>query len=280
MANHRDPLALPEWQALHREAHLVSQLIGSGATALGRASYGNSFGEYYTAFFALSIGLERLGKLIIVADYSIEHGGRLPSQGVIRRYGHKLKDLNNQVAQIAERRQLKLEFPRPDNRICEAIVRCLDAFADASQGRYANFEAIGNSNFKAVDEPIHKWWAEVVEPILSSHYRGTRREAKVRVQAAQVDALIGASAFVRFVDEQGGVMSDVASASERTGQSQYAQRYGRFYTLSIVRWLSDVFRGLVHQAAGIGALFGHDEFFNTYRNDNSFLLTRKHWPLR
>lgn len=58
MANHRDPLALPEWQALHREAHLVSHLIGAGATALGRARSGNSFGEYYTAFFALSIGME------------------------------------------------------------------------------------------------------------------------------------------------------------------------------------------------------------------------------
>jgi hypothetical protein len=277
MAKHRDPLALPEWQALHREAHLVSQLIGAGATALGRASYGNSFGEYYTAFFALSIGMERLGKLIIVADYSIEHRGMLPSQAVLRRYGHKLKDLINQVHQIAEKRQLKLQFPRPDNQICGAIVRCLDAFADASQGRYANFEAIGNSNFKAGDEPIRKWWAEVVELILAGHYRGTPREAKVQHQAAEV---IGASAFVRFLDEEGGVMSDVASASERTGQSQYAQSYGRFYTLSIVRWLSEVFRGVVHQAAGIDALFGHDEFFNTYRNDDSVLLTRKHWPLR
>jgi hypothetical protein len=35
---------------------------------LGRANYANKFGEYYTAFFGLSIGLERLAKLVLVAD--------------------------------------------------------------------------------------------------------------------------------------------------------------------------------------------------------------------
>jgi hypothetical protein len=58
--NRPDPFTLPEWKALHREASLVSQIIGSGATALGRASYGRGFGEYYAAFFGLSIGIERL----------------------------------------------------------------------------------------------------------------------------------------------------------------------------------------------------------------------------
>jgi hypothetical protein len=62
-----DPFTLPGRKALHREASLVRQLIASGATALGRASYGNGFGEYYTAFFGPSIGIERLAKLILVA---------------------------------------------------------------------------------------------------------------------------------------------------------------------------------------------------------------------
>jgi hypothetical protein len=90
--------------------------------------------------------------------------------------------------------------------------------------------------------------------------------------------MIGDRSFVRFVDEQGSVMSNVATKSERTGQSQWAQKYGRFYTLSIVRWLSEIFSGLVHRAAGINALFGHDEFFRIYRIEDGFLLTRKRWP--
>ena len=50
-----------------------------------------------------------------------------------------------------------------------------------------------------------------------------------------------------------------------------------------MRWLAKIFSQLVHKAAyekNVDALFGHDEFFATYCNDNSFLLMRKIWPLR
>lgn len=72
----RNPLEAPEWHALGREASLVRYLIGSGATAIGRANYADKMGEYYTAFFGLSVGLERLSKLILVARYAIENRGR------------------------------------------------------------------------------------------------------------------------------------------------------------------------------------------------------------
>ena len=86
-----------------------------------------------------------------------------------------------------------------------------------------------------------------------------------------------------YVDEQGTIMANIAPASERTGQTDWARKYGRFYTLSVVRWLSDIFDKLVHQAVygkNIDALFGHNELFMTYRVPNSFLLTRKQWPLK
>ena len=89
-----DPFTMPEWHAIRREASLVSQLIGSGATALGRAGYADGFGEYYTAFFGLSIGIERLAKLILIADYAIEHGGALPGQEAVRKFGHKVAALS------------------------------------------------------------------------------------------------------------------------------------------------------------------------------------------
>jgi hypothetical protein len=88
---------------------------------------------------------------------------------------------------------------------------------------------------------------------------------------------------VRHINEQGAMMMNIATASERTGQTNWARKYGRFYTLLVVRWLSDIFGELVHEAAyrkNIDALFGHDEFFTTYRLPDSFLLTRKLWPLK
>ena len=71
----------------------MCQLLGSGATSLGRASYGDQMGEYYTAFFGLTIGLERLAKLILVVDHAIKNGGTMPDEKVVRMYGHKLVSL-------------------------------------------------------------------------------------------------------------------------------------------------------------------------------------------
>lgn len=277
-----DPFTIPEWKALNREASLVSQILGSGATALGRASYGSGFGEYYTAFFGLSIGIERLAKLILVADYALKNNGALPGQAVVRKYGHKLKELIAQVGEIAEERDISIPHVGPSDPICAAVVNCLDAFSDASKGRYANFEAIGNPSFDPANEPGNKWWTEVVEPILDKHYRGRKGEAGVKERAAALDAAAGHAIFVRFTDETGNMMSDVTTASERTGQTKWAQKYGRFYTLSIVRWLSYIFDEMTHAAgyeSGLESLFGHYEFFQTYETDDSFLLTRKVWPL-
>jgi hypothetical protein len=278
-----DPFTLPEWHALRREATLVSQLIGSGATALGRASYADGFGEYYTAFFGLSIGIERLAKLILIADYAIEHSGALPDQTVVRKFGHKLTTLAEKADQIAIKHGVALKFPKPTDPICWAAVDCLDVFADASKGRYANFEQIGNPAFDPDNEPVNRWWTKVVEPILDKHYRGKPAEAGVRERAAIINATLGSISSVLHVDEEGAMMTNVATASERTGQTSWARKYGRFYTLSVVRWLSDIFGELVYAAAygkQIDALFGHNEFFTTYRVSDDFLLTRKLWPLK
>ena len=277
-----DPLTIPEWKALHREAALVSQIIGSGATALGRASYGSGFGEYYTAFFGLSIGMERLAKLILVADYVIENVGVFPDQAVVRRYGHRLKELIEQAGKIAEKRSIAVPYTGPKHDICAAVIRCLDAFSDAAKGRYANFEAIGNPSFDPANEPVNKWWTEVVEPVLDAHYRNRRAEGEVKQRAAIINAMIGDVTSVLHTNETGEIMSDVAVASERAGQTKWAQKYGRFYTLSVVRWLAHIFDEMTHTNGykpGLESLFGHYEFFTTYIVDDDFLLTRKVWPL-
>jgi hypothetical protein len=90
MPEAKNPWDLPEWHAIRREAALVRHLVGSGVTALGRASYADKLGEYYTAFFGLSVGLERLCKLALVADHAISHNGGMPQEGVVSRFGHKL----------------------------------------------------------------------------------------------------------------------------------------------------------------------------------------------
>jgi hypothetical protein len=281
MRSEKDPGDYPGWHAIQREAALVRQLIGSGVTALGRASYANKTGEYYTAFFGLSVGLERLAKLILVADYAVSNHGRMPDEKVVRKFGHKLVELENAADAIAKRHNLKLEYSRPTSPISAKIVECLDSFADASRGRYANFASLGDPNLSD-KEPIRKWWGEVAELILHEHYYGKAIQRQVEYRAKVIDELVGSVSFVLYTDESGDQMQSMTSASTRSGQASVVQRYGRFYVLTTVRWLSEIFSVLSRSASddrGIHALYGVWEFFGGYRVEDQVLRTRKVWPL-
>jgi hypothetical protein len=222
MLTQKNPWDVPGWHAIGREGALVRQLIGSGVTALGRASYANKTGEYYTAFFGLSVGFERLSKLILVVDHAISHQGLMPEETVVRRFGHKLLDLANAAEDAGQKYDLKLNYPRPKDLICQKIFECLDAFADAGRGRYANFAALGNPNLSD-EEPVSKWWGEVAKLILREHYYGKQIQARVEGQARIVDSLMSPFTSVLHTAETGEMMSDVLSASVRTGQGKVVQ---------------------------------------------------------
>lgn len=280
MVDQRNPQDIPEWHSIGREAALVRHLIGSGVTSLGKANYADKEGEYYTAFFGLSIGLERLAKLILVVNHAILNNGQMPTEQVVRRFGHKLVRLLNTADNISARHSLKLNYPRPTAQISTVIVECLDAFADAGRGRYANFAALGNPNL-GQEEPIRKWWGNVAKLILDKHYYGKPAQARVEAQAKTIDALLSPICMVSYFDEEGSAMQDLCSASIRTGQTKIVQRNGRFYTLLVVRWLSNVLSELSRKACyvhNVHAFSGVWEYFYTYQVDDNFLKTRKIWP--
>jgi len=276
-----DPWDTPEWHYIRREAMLVRQLIGTGATAIGRASYANLLGEYYTAFFSLSVGLERLAKLILVADHAITNNGAMPSQRALRDYGHKLPKLLSEAGKVATNQSLKLRYVRPSTIISGKIVDCLDRFADASKGRYANFAALGDPNLGS-DEPIRRWWEEVAKLILEEHYYGSPAQEKIEGRARILDAALSSVSFVLYFNESGDQMQDIKTASTRTGQTEIVQRYGRYHALTIVRWLSEILSKLSELACykhKLDAFYGVWEYFETYTVEDEFLKTRRRWPL-
>jgi hypothetical protein len=186
----------------------------------------------------------------------------------------------NTVDAVAQTHELALEYSRPKTAICAKIVECLDAFADARRGRYANFVALGDPNL-GQDEPIGRWWNEVAELILKEHYYGKDAQARVEAQAKSAVAPLS-PATVLHVNEIGDRMEDLLSSSIRAGQNHFVQPYGRYYSLVVARWLADVFSRLSQVACyttNVHAFFGVWAYFDTYRVDDNFLMTRKIWPL-
>src|SRR4051794_22670078 len=104
------------------------------------------------------------------------------------------------VSDLVPKHSLKLDYPRPADPISTKIVECLDSFADASRGRYANFAALGDPNL-GKNEPIRMWWSEVAELILNEHYYGKPAQKRVEGRAKVIDGLISPLSLVLFIDE-------------------------------------------------------------------------------
>ncbi len=81
-----------EWHALGREAELAAEQLATGVTALGRANHSQK-GLYHQALFALSIGFERLAKLIIVVDHAVENDGEWMTNQALKKISHDISAL-------------------------------------------------------------------------------------------------------------------------------------------------------------------------------------------
>jgi hypothetical protein len=271
---------IAEWHAIQREASLVRHLVGSGVTGLGRANFSDGFGEYYTAFFGLSVGLERLAKLILVVDHSILNGGSMPRQQVIRKFGHNILGLVDAAERVSEKHNVDLDYTRPRGSITKEILQCLDSFADAKKGRYANFGSLVDPVL-GEEEPIRKWWEKVAESILRDHFYGKGVERRAEKRAEYIEFSLSDTAITHYVDETGDTLQDTRSVSIRRRQSETVQRYGRYYSLVIVRWLSDLYCRLARSACynnRIDAYYGSWEHLQVYIVHDKYLKRRKVWP--
>jgi hypothetical protein len=73
-------------------ATLIQPIPQCGANPLGRANH-TQLGLYHQAFFALSIGFERLAKLILGADYAVENKGAWMTDQALKNIGHDISAL-------------------------------------------------------------------------------------------------------------------------------------------------------------------------------------------
>jgi hypothetical protein len=128
-------------------------------------------------------------------------------------------------------------------------------------------------------EPIANWWDSVVEPILTRHFYGTDAEKQAAHDARIINAEMSQFTNVLHVSELGIPIRTVFDKSMQDARNVVAQRWGRFYCLLIVRWMSDVFYSQVRHPDSPYATKWHHEHFQTFTVSDSFLLNRKKWPL-
>lgn len=110
------------------EGSLTAFALADGLDCLRKANVYEK-GMYYKAFFSLSIGLERLLKLIIMYEYRIRNNGNFPDNKEIKTKGHNLYEMFNIVVpEILE------------NDLYNNIIKFLSNFAKTT--RYYNLDVL------------------------------------------------------------------------------------------------------------------------------------------
>lgn len=267
-----------QWRLMQNEAQLAAEQIAHGVTLLGKANHAQK-GYYAQAFFALSIGLERMGKIIYLAEYVITTGGRLPSNQELRKIGHDIQPLLRECETIGESITGEREFKeRPSLAVHTGIEEVLSLFATSL--RYYNLNTLAGAT-QGLGEPIKLWWEKVAARILEKHYTQEQQQ-KDQEKADSMDRGIDDWLIVRKTTETGEIILDYASLFIHDKKTKYVQRYSQLYTLQIVRWLSSIIYHLSYQGAyimRIDFLLGLHEPFAIFLNEDKFLRSRTTWTI-
>lgn len=278
----QDAIKNPQWCFIRKECTLVRGLIGSGITELGKASYRDGEWHYYNAFFSLSIGIERLAKLILLADGIITNEGALPKKKTVTGQGHNLGKLLCEVDKISTRHTTNLIYPCQFNDISKAIIYCLNSFANAKQGRYFNIEALWDKNTSNKIEPIEQWWQKIAEPILDAHYYNKDVEQGAKNYTSLVLDRMQAYHSLFYLDETRKEIKNPRDALIRMHKTEIVQKVSCFYTLTIMRWMAEVFIKLYDSppnAPKFEMLYGHSKYFVGFIQSDEHLKITKHWPV-
>lgn len=262
------------FQALIREATFTKEILGSGTTQIRKANYA-AHGIYTQAFTALSVGLERIGKLCLILDHYIENDGRFPDFNQLKnQIGHKLEILQTRGAEIVKRRGIEFRYLAAlDHPLHTSILRVLHNYADGD--RYSNINLLVGA--KQQDDPIAAWFNLVDEFIWANLIQDKRKQQIAR--NADICHQLMSMGVVFHTAETGELIDSYRDASFRTGKFEAVSPYRQLYVLQIIRHWVELLWELGSHAQTLGReeipYFG--EIFGGFYNDDSYFKSRKTW---
>ncbi|WP_221887201.1 hypothetical protein, partial [Vibrio cholerae] len=143
-----------EYRLLSQEGHLTKSSLLAGLDAIRRANiddYGRGF--FYSGLFELSIGFERLMKIVVILQHKLENGNVNPTDKMLRSYDHNINKLYQASCLVAEKHNVEMRC----NDIQREILEVLSAFGRGS--RYYNLNQLAETSHH--EDPL-KMWSKVI----------------------------------------------------------------------------------------------------------------------
>jgi hypothetical protein len=250
---------------LLKEAALSSMNIGVGLTFLRKHNFAQ-IGFVYQSFFSLSIGIERLLKLILLHEYLYVHNKR-PERNYLKSKGHNIVNLFSEVQQFASKYSAQKHFSELANHdICTSILSNLSDFATAN--RYFHLDTLSGGT--STDDPLVRWEKEVNVPLIDKHYKMTKDHAVMLQNAnAYLDITV-----IRHSKEDDKEIDNYHDFMANSILVETKQKYSTYYTFLIVKAICELQVNQSYKSQF--DIFLH-EFFSTYRITPKQALTRKSW---
>ncbi len=272
----------PTWYLLEQEGLLAQACLCNGLTALRRANLGDKKGLFYSAFFELSIGFERVLKLVLILDHMARNQLVPPDSKAVEDYGHKLCALLDAARSVCAVRNVTALDGFQANSLPILILGFLDDFAHPG-GRYSNINKLTGHKHQKMVDPIARW-GEISSQIMQTQATPRERE---RAQ------MIGQMASIAFGDAAASLMSDldqqhmdVAPLHVRASELDTAAKYAIYALVTLIAVLRDVIDSLcdsawaVNLAAQSGAadVPAMKEFFQFAWAERQYVMRKRRWP--
>ncbi|WP_339466937.1 hypothetical protein [Pseudomonas capeferrum] len=263
------------YSLLSQEGYLISSCLATGLTELRKADVHNK-GAFYTALFNLSIGLERLLKVVLIIDYMLANSMEAPEKELLLPYRHNIVKLYGRCVEISIKRHNPLRPCGDLNSIDQEILRSLNKFADKS--RYHNLDSLCSPTNRI--DPLESWdniLVKVIETDVSS-----KRINKILCNARSVSTAIQDCTLVNMV----GLSKKPLTLEGALAIPGLHEQGIRFVILRLVKFLAPI-RDLLSDISE-EAFYKNDspspavplmgEFLEWIWDDRNYVLRKRRWP--
>lgn len=272
----------PTWFLLEQEGLLAQACLCNGLTALRRANLGDKKGLFYSAFFELSIGFERVLKLVLILDHMARDKLVPPDSKTVEDYGHKLRSLFDAAKGVCAAHGVTALDAFQANSLPIAILGFLDDFAHPG-GRYSNINKLTGHKHQAMADPIAQW-GEIANRIMREHATPKER------QRAQLNGLVASAAFgdaaaslISDLDQQ---PMDVVPLHVRASELDTAAKHAIFVLVTLIAALREVIDSLCDAAwsanppgtLDVATVPDMKEFFQFAWADRRCVMRKRQWP--
>lgn len=261
------------------ESTFTGELLCDGLTALGKVQF-PSKSELFHAFTSLSLGLERLGKMIIIIDYLIENG-TLPQAGYLKCIGHNLEKISKRVILLKRKYDFNLNYLQDlDSSIHQEIIRELSDFGTGD--RYSNLNTLLG---QPTQDPIQRWYKNVESQIYKTKISRRKRlqiEEKSRLLAEMMDP----NSMTAFVSIDNQIDNSLEKLLIMQLASESIRPFRQLYVFQVVRLFVEILCKIQAKYCERSqddidiTLPYFSEIFVVFNNEDGYIKLRRSWKLQ